>query len=163
MRSLFIKNCIAYESRNFIPLIQLKFNTFTYGHNTIRYHGSKIWNNLSNNLKMSNGLSSFKKSIQKLSGPECHYGYCLQCTYIMSLYISSSEWSTMTCGIVQHYELWESSALKLWEREALGTVWECSSMNCVGVNLCKLQDSMSLYTSKIQQNRGRMAQLGKPP
>ncbi len=56
------------------------FNTITYGHNTIRYQGSKIWNNLYNNLKMSNGLSSFKKSIQKWSGPECHCGYCLQCT-----------------------------------------------------------------------------------
>ncbi len=80
MKNLFIKKCIAYELRDFIPLIQLTFNTITYGHNTIRYQGSKIWNNLSNNLKMSNALSSFKKSIQKWSGPECLCGYCLQCT-----------------------------------------------------------------------------------
>ncbi len=80
MKSLFITKCIAYELRDFIPLLQPKFNTITYGHNTIRYQGSKIWNNLSNNLKMSNGLSSFKKSIQKWLGPECHSGYCLQCT-----------------------------------------------------------------------------------
>ncbi len=49
---------------DFIPVIQPKFNTITYGHNTIRHQCSKIWNNLSNTLKMSNGLSSFKKSIQ---------------------------------------------------------------------------------------------------
>ncbi len=67
MKNLFIKKCIAYELRDFIPIIQPKFNTITYGHNTIRYQGSKIWNNLSNNLKMSNGLSSFKRSIQKWS------------------------------------------------------------------------------------------------
>ncbi len=79
MKNLFIKKCIAYELRDVIPLIQPKSNTITYGHNAIRYQGSKIWNNLSNNLKMSNGLSSFKKSIQKWSGPECHYGYFLQC------------------------------------------------------------------------------------
>ncbi len=80
MNSLFIKKCITHELRDFIPFIQPKFNTITYGHNTITYQGSKIWNNLSNNIKMSNGLSSFKKSIQKWSGPECHCRYCLQCT-----------------------------------------------------------------------------------
>ncbi len=79
MKNVFIKKCIAYELRDYIPLIQPNLNTVTYGHNTIRYQGSKIWNNLSNNLKMSNGLSSFKKSIQKWSGPKCHCGYCLQC------------------------------------------------------------------------------------
>ncbi len=79
-----------YELRDFIPLIQPKFNTITYGYNTIRYQCSKIWNNLSNNLKMSNGLSSFKKSIQKWSGPECHCGYCMHFgTYIIPLYILS--------------------------------------------------------------------------
>ncbi len=76
VKSVFIKKCIAYKLRDFIPPIQPKFNTITYGHNTIRYLGSKIWNN----LKMSNGLSSFKKSIHKWSGQECHCGYCLQCT-----------------------------------------------------------------------------------
>ncbi len=80
VKSLFIKKCIAYELRDFISLIQPKFNTITYGHNTIRYQGSKIWNNPSNNLKMSYGLSSFKISMQKWSGLECHCGYCLQCT-----------------------------------------------------------------------------------
>ncbi len=80
MKSLFIKTCIAYELKDIIFLIQPKFNTITYSHNTIRYQGSKIWNNLSNNLKMSNGLSHFKKLIHKRSGRECHCGYCLQCT-----------------------------------------------------------------------------------
>ncbi len=35
MKSLFIKNCIAYEIRDFIPLIQSKFTTITYDHNTM--------------------------------------------------------------------------------------------------------------------------------
>ncbi len=37
---LFIKKCIAYELRDCIHLIQPKFNTITYGHNTIRYQGN---------------------------------------------------------------------------------------------------------------------------
>ncbi len=66
MKSLFINKCIAYELRDFIPFIQPKFNTITCsGHNTIRYQGYYILNDLSNNLKMSNGLSYFKKSIPK--------------------------------------------------------------------------------------------------
>ncbi len=56
MKSLFIKKCIVYELRDCIPLIQPKVNTITYGDNTIRYQSSCIWNNLSNNSKMSNGL-----------------------------------------------------------------------------------------------------------
>ncbi len=64
-KRLFIKRYIAYGFRDCIPLIQPKFNSITYGYNTIRYQGSKICNNLSNNLKISKGLSSFKKSIQK--------------------------------------------------------------------------------------------------
>ncbi len=69
MKRIFITKYIAHKLRDFIPLIQPKFNTITYGNNTIRYQGSKIWNNLSNNFKMSNVLSSFKKSRQKWSGP----------------------------------------------------------------------------------------------
>ncbi len=53
MQSVFLK--YMYAMHYFIPLIQTKFNTITYGHNTIRYEGSKIWNNLSNNFKCQLG------------------------------------------------------------------------------------------------------------
>ncbi len=67
IKSLYINKCIAYELR------EPNFNTITYGHNTlnkiinqsIRYQGSKLWNNLPNKVKMSNGLSTFKNAIQK--------------------------------------------------------------------------------------------------
>ncbi len=53
------------ELKDFITLILPQFNTIAYGHNTIRYQSSKIWNNLSNNFKMSNWLLSFKNATQQ--------------------------------------------------------------------------------------------------
>ncbi len=80
MMSLFITKCISYELRDFIPIIQDKLYTTSYSYNTIRYQGSKLWNNIHNKVKMSNRLSSFKNAIQKWSGPKCHCGYFQQCT-----------------------------------------------------------------------------------
>ncbi len=51
--------------------IQPKFNTITYGHNTIRYQGRKYGITYLKKKKVK-WLSSFKKSIQKWFGPECH-------------------------------------------------------------------------------------------
>ncbi len=65
MKSSFIKKSIAYELQDFIPLIQLKVTTITYSHNTIKYKDSKLWNNLPNKAKMSNGLLSFTNPTQK--------------------------------------------------------------------------------------------------
>ncbi len=61
-------------------IVQPKFKTVTYGHNTIKYRGSKLWINLPNDLKKMKSLSSFKYEIQKWCRPECHCGYCLQCS-----------------------------------------------------------------------------------
>ncbi len=91
MKSLFIKKCIAYELRDFVPLIQPKFNTITYGHNTIKYQGSKIWNNLSNNLKNVKWAIIFQEINTEMVWTRVslwvlcavHFG-----TYIMPLYIS---------------------------------------------------------------------------
>ncbi len=80
MKDVFIQKEVTYGLRDVNLLIQPKFKTVTYGHNNIKYQGSKLWNNLPNDLKKKNSLSSFKCEIQKWSGPECHCGYCLQCS-----------------------------------------------------------------------------------
>ena len=80
MKDLFVKKEIVYEFRDALPLVQPRFKTITYGHNTLMYQGSKLWNNLPNHTKELNELSSFKNAIHKWSGPECHCGFCLQCS-----------------------------------------------------------------------------------
>ncbi len=80
MKDVFIQKDVTYGLRDVNLLVQPKFKNVTYGHNTIKYQGSKLWNNLPNDLKKMNSLSSFKCEIQKRSGPECHCWYCLQCS-----------------------------------------------------------------------------------
>ncbi len=80
MKDVFIQKEVTYGLRDVNLPVQPKFKTVTYGHNTIKYQGSKLWNNSSNDLKKMNFLSSFKCEIQKWSAPECHCGYCLQCS-----------------------------------------------------------------------------------
>ena len=46
-------------------LILPRFNTVTYGKNSLRYMGSKIWNSLPDDLKAANNTVIFKKSIRK--------------------------------------------------------------------------------------------------
>ncbi len=70
MKDVFIQKEVTDRLSDVNLLVQPKFKTVTYGHNTIKYQGSKLWNNLPNDLKRMNSLSSFKCEIQKWSLPE---------------------------------------------------------------------------------------------
>ncbi len=80
MKDVFIQKEATYRLRDVNFLVHPKFKTVIYGHNTIKYQRSQLWNNLPTDLKKKKSLSSFKSEIQKWSGPECHCGYCLQCS-----------------------------------------------------------------------------------
>ncbi len=69
MKDVFMQKEITYGLRDVNLLVQPKFKTVTYGHNTIKYQGSKLWKNLPNDFKTLDSLSSFKCEIQKWSGP----------------------------------------------------------------------------------------------
>ncbi len=51
MKDVFIQKVVTYGLRDVNLLVQPKFKTVSYGHNTIKYHASKLWNNLPNDLK----------------------------------------------------------------------------------------------------------------
>jgi hypothetical protein len=55
---------------------QPKVNTISYGINSFRYKGAKIWNSLPNNLKNSASLDEFKKLVKTWYGPKCNYQMC---------------------------------------------------------------------------------------
>ncbi len=48
MKDVFIQKKVIYGLRDVNLLVQPKFKTVTYGHNTIKYQGSKLWNILPN-------------------------------------------------------------------------------------------------------------------
>jgi hypothetical protein len=62
-------------------VIQPKFNSITYGMNSFRYKGAKIWNNLPNNLKNCLNLDELKKLIKTWYGPQCS---CQMCARLLS-------------------------------------------------------------------------------
>ncbi len=77
MNDVFIKYEFTSGFRGVNLLVQYKLKTTTYGH---KYQQSKFWSNLLNDYKNLFCLSSFKCEIQNWYVPDCHSGYCLQCS-----------------------------------------------------------------------------------
>ncbi len=48
MKDVFIRKEVTYRLRDVNRLVQRKFKTISYSHNTIKHQGSKLWNNLHN-------------------------------------------------------------------------------------------------------------------
>ena len=54
-----------YEMRDNERMSLPHFNTVTYGKNSFRYHGAKLWNNIPVEIKRSVSLNTFKTAITK--------------------------------------------------------------------------------------------------
>ncbi len=68
MSPLYVKE-VNSAVRDVNLLVHPKFKRITDSHNAIKYPESKLWNNLPNDFKTLDSLSSFKCEIQKWSGP----------------------------------------------------------------------------------------------
>ncbi len=64
-RDLFEKKDKIYNLCSTVSLKQPKCNTVTYGLNSFRYKGAKIWIDLPNKIKNSITLAEFKNQIKK--------------------------------------------------------------------------------------------------
>ncbi len=76
IRDLFEEKDKIYNLRSIVSLKQPKCNTVTYGLNSFRYKGAKIWNDLPNKIKNSITLAEFKNQIKKWQGPKCLCNIC---------------------------------------------------------------------------------------
>ena len=81
---IFLKNMFAYqdqpyELRGGSKFIQPLVRTTSFGINSFRYEGTKIWNNLPQQIKNANDVKEFKQLIQQWSGPKCHCRNCILC------------------------------------------------------------------------------------
>jgi hypothetical protein len=54
-----------YNLRGIDMLTLPRFNTVTYGKNSLRYMGPKIWNSLPHVIKAADNIVIFKKKIRK--------------------------------------------------------------------------------------------------
>ncbi len=73
---IYIRDLFEEKDKNFnlcstVSLKQPKCNTITYGLNSFRYKGAKIWNDLANKIKNSITIAEFKNQIKKWQGPRC--------------------------------------------------------------------------------------------
>ena len=70
LNNAFVLNENSY-SRKYLLLIQPKFNTQKYGFKSIRYQGSRLWNNVDNEHRNSNKLKEWE--------PNCTCATCDVC------------------------------------------------------------------------------------
>ncbi len=76
IRDLFEEKDKIYNLHSTVSLKQPKCNTVTYGLNSFRYKGAKIWNDLPNKINNSIILAEFKNQIKKWKGPRCLRNMC---------------------------------------------------------------------------------------
>ena len=65
-----------YSLRRPSDLFVPRVNQTKYGLKSFQYQGSKLWNSLSDDIKTSFNLSTFKKLLKTWNGPECNCNYC---------------------------------------------------------------------------------------
>jgi hypothetical protein len=70
-----------HDMRSKRNVTQPKVNSVSYGINSFRYKGAKIWNSLPNNLKHCLTLEEFKMLIKTWYGPQCN---CQMCTRLLN-------------------------------------------------------------------------------
>ena len=70
---------IVYNLRNEIPLLIPSFKTKTYGYNSIRYQGAKVWNQLPGHIQNVNTYNEFRSLVMAWAGPSCKCNECLLC------------------------------------------------------------------------------------
>ncbi len=80
IRDLFEEKDKIYNLLSTVSLKQTKCNTVTYGLNSFRYKGVKIWNDLPNEIKNSIILAEFKNQIKKWQGSKSP---CNMCTRLL--------------------------------------------------------------------------------
>ena len=80
LNNVFHKNISnSYDLRNHKELYSRNPKTVRYGTETVSYMAPKIWSKVSETIKMSSSLDSFKSKIRKWK-PECDC--CLCTTYL---------------------------------------------------------------------------------
>ena len=82
MKDIFQIRTSNYSSRNPNNLIHYRPNQVTFGTNSLKSLGPRIWNCLPEELKSVNSLNIFKSLITQWNGPTCN---CNACRFIVNI------------------------------------------------------------------------------
>ena len=75
IQELFSQKESSYDARS-VRMELPKFNTKTFGKNSISYKGAYIWNDLPSDVRNAISLSDFKNIIKNWNGPFCQCKMC---------------------------------------------------------------------------------------
>ena len=81
LNDMFVQKERKYNLRDDHKVNLPPFNTMTYGYNSIKYQGAKLWNLLPADLKRSTDFKKFKNLIRTWLGPSCSCSICSACKY----------------------------------------------------------------------------------
>lgn len=76
MKNIFIRKNRRENSRNPNNLVTYMENAVTYGENSLKALGPKIWNSLPEYFKEKRSINSFKKLINTWNGIKCKCAMC---------------------------------------------------------------------------------------
>ena len=76
MQNLLFTNQSRYSSRQPLNKHFPRVNQTTYGLNSFRYAGAKLWNNLPEDNGSSENLTTFKQLIKTWNGTTCRCNFC---------------------------------------------------------------------------------------
>ena len=82
MKDIFQIRTSNYSSQNPNNLIHYRPNQVTFGTNSLKSLGPRIWNCLPEELKSVNSLNIFKSLITQWNGPTCN---CNACRFIVNI------------------------------------------------------------------------------
>ena len=79
LNHMYVRKDLSYNLRDEIKVHQPKYNTMTYGRDSLRYQGAKLWNLLPPYIKQATDLNRFTKLIKAWLGPSCNCSLCSLC------------------------------------------------------------------------------------
>ncbi len=84
MKEMFNITELKYSQRDSNIIYQPKFEKVTYGKNTFKYYSAHILNLLTNEMKETADILSFKSLIMTWEGPKCQ---CNMCNILILIFI----------------------------------------------------------------------------
>jgi hypothetical protein len=78
---IFTKNPAPREGRNSNELINPKYNTVKHGFLSFRFYGSRLYNQIPNEIRQVSDINEFKKLLKNWKGPTCK---CERCIYYIT-------------------------------------------------------------------------------
>ena len=80
LNDLIAKTSQMNNTRNVKSVLIPSFDSGTYGYNSFKYQGGKIWNKVPNVIKSACDLKMFKRLINEWKGPICACSYSELCS-----------------------------------------------------------------------------------